>query len=183
MILLESLKTDLGGAAPSFSLPGTDGKTYSLDDFADSKALIIVFMCNHCPYVHAVIDRLIAIQNDYADRGVQVVGINSNDSSTHPDDSFENMIKFVSERGVNFPYLYDESQKVAEDFGAQCTPDIFVYDQDHALAYHGRIDDSWQDEAAVTKRELCEALDMILAGEKPSSDQNPSMGCSIKWKN
>lgn len=197
MVLLESLKINLGTPAPFFSLPATDGRRYSLSDFSGvsgvsgasgisgasgAKILIVVFMCNHCPYVRAVLDRLIAIQKDYGDLGVRIVGINSNDSSLYPDDSFENMKVLVAEKGVNFVYLYDESQEVARAYNAQCTPDIFVYDEKRLLVYHGRIDDNWKELSLVMRNELREALDALLAGKSPSSDQKPSMGCSIKWK-
>lgn len=165
-----------------FSLPATDGKTYSPSDFADAKALVVIFMCNHCPYVKAVIDRLIAIQADYANKGVQLIGINANDAGGYPEDDFEHMQQWVEEKGINFVYLHDESQEVAHAYQARCTPDIYAFDQNRKLAYHGRIDDNWQDEPAVEKRDLRDALDAILA-EKPATEaQHPSMGCSIKWK-
>lgn len=183
MTLLESLKLELGNPAIDFSLPGTDDKTHALADFAEAKVLIVIFMCNHCPYILAVLDRLIAIQADYGDKGVQLVGINANDASQYPDDNFENMKSIVEEKGINFPYLYDETQKTARAYQAQCTPDIFVYDQDRKLAYHGRVDDNWQEPEKVQKHELREALDAILGGGSiPEDDQKPSMGCSVKWK-
>jgi peroxiredoxin len=182
MVLLESFKLTLGEDAHDFSLSGTDDQTYSLDSFSDAKVLVIIFMCNHCPYVQAVLDRMIQIQADYKDKGVQFVGINSNDAENYPEDSFDGMKQVVEEKGINFPYLFDESQGVARTYQAQCTPDIYVYDQDRKLAYHGRIDDNWQEPENVTKQELREALDALVAGKKPAEDQNPSMGCSIKWK-
>jgi peroxiredoxin len=182
MTLLKSLPLPLGKDILPFSLPATDGKGYGPMDFPDAKALVIIFMCNHCPYVQAVIDRLIGIQADYADKGIQLIGINANDSDNYPEDSFEAMQEWVEERGINFPYLHDESQEVARSYQAQCTPDIYVFDQAKKLAYHGRIDDNWQEEDKVAKKELRAALDAIIAGEPAPEPQQPSMGCSIKWK-
>ncbi len=167
---------------PDFSLPGIDGKTYTLADFSDKKILVVIFMCNHCPYVQACWGRLIALQNEFGGRGVQLIGVNANDETNYPDDGFEIMKEFAKKRGHNFPYLRDESQKVAKAYGAICTPDIFAYDEKRQLAYHGRIDDNWQEPTKVTKRELAEALEALLRGEKPNQNQKPSMGCSIKWK-
>ncbi len=182
MTLLESLQLPLGTDIIDFSLPGTDDKIYSPADFADKKALVIIFMCNHCPYVQAILDRLIRFQSDYADKGVQLIGINSNESDNYPDDSFENMKKTAEERGFNFVYLHDESQEAAKAYQAQCTPDIYVFDKNRKLAYHGRLDDNWQDESAVQKQELRASLDAILNGQPVSEIQHPSMGCSIKWR-
>ncbi len=182
MALLESLPLHLGKNIIPFSLPATDGKGYGPLDFEDKKVLVVIFMCNHCPYIKATIDRMIAIQADYAEKGVQLLGINANDADDYPEDSFEAMQAWVEEKGVNFPYLRDDSQHVARAYQAQCTPDIYVFDENRKLAYHGRIDDNWKDPAAVTKQDLREALDALLAGEKVSEDQKPSMGCSIKWK-
>lgn len=182
MVLLKSLQLPMGSDVIDFNLPATDGKTYSPSDFSDKKALIIIFMCNHCPYVQAIIDRLITLQSDYADKGVQLIGINANESDNYPDDSFENMQKAVEEYGMNFVYLHDESQGVAKAYQAQCTPDIYVFNQDKKLAYHGRLDDNWQDENAVQKQDLRGALDAILSNNPVSDEQYPSMGCSIKWR-
>ena len=182
MALMYSETIPFGSPAPDFSLPGIDGKTYSLASFKDAKILVIIFMCNHCPYVQACWDRLIALQNEFGPRGVQLIGINSNDAANYPDDSFGMMKEFAKKKSHNFPYLCDESQAVAKSYGAVCTPDIFVYDEKRGLAYHGRIDDNWKESEKVTKRELAEALEWLLQGKKPSRDQNPSMGCSIKWK-
>ncbi len=182
MVLLNSKMVPLGKEAIDFDLPGTDDRNYSLDSFKDKNVLIIIFMCNHCPYVIAVLHRLIAIQNDYADEGVQLIGINPNDTVKYPDDSFENMKKIVREKNVPFPYLIDESQNIARKYDAVCTPDIYVYGEERTLLYRGRIDDNWQDESKVTKRDLWDALDAILKGSTVSQNQIPSMGCSIKWK-
>ena len=182
MTLLESLKLPMGDSIIDFNLPATDGKTYSPSDFEDKKILVIIFMCNHCPYVHAVIDRLIAIQSDYSDKGVQLIAINANDSENYPEDSFESMKDFVAERGVNFVYLHDEDQSTAKAYSAQCTPDIYMFDSSRKLVYHGRIDDNWQEESAVTKNELRDVLDAVLENRPITEKQLPTIGCSIKWK-
>ncbi len=181
MVLLESENIPMGMKAPNFSLPGVDGNMHSLADFVGKKALIVMFICNHCPYVHAVIDRIVAIQNDYADKDVALVAISANDATNYPDDSFENMKVVAEEWGVK-TYLYDEDQSVAKAYKAKCTPDMFIFDENQELVYHGRIDDNWKDESSVIKQDMREALDAIVAGEKPSEEQVPSMGCSIKWK-
>lgn len=199
MALTNSQQIPIGEKAQDFALHGIDERAYTLESFDDKKILVIVFMCNHCPYVQACWDRLIALQNEFGPRGVQFVGINSNDEAQYPDDSFAMMKEFAKQKGHNFPYLRDETQQVARAYGAVCTPDIFVYDEVRHLAYHGRIDDNWsdvksdsdprrrvgaseQEPAKVKKRELAEALDALLQGKKPSREQKPSMGCSIKWK-
>lgn len=182
MVLLKSLKLELGIPAPDFNLPGIDGRNYTLDDFAECKVLCIVFMCNHCPYVQAIIDRLIKLRNEFENEGVCFVGINPNDSENYPEDSFEKMPEYAKKWGLNFPYLRDETQEIAKKYKAQCTPDIFVYDKNKKLAYHGRIDDNWQDVDKVKEHELKNALKNLIEGKSVSKEQNPSMGCSIKWK-
>ncbi|MFQ5899976.1 MAG: thioredoxin family protein [Thermodesulfobacteriota bacterium] len=182
MALLKSQMVPLGTPAHDFSLLGIDDKNYSLDSFKEKKVMVIIFMCNHCPYVKAVFKRLIDLQNDYKKKGVQIVGINSNEALNYPEDSFENMKKIAQEKGISFPYLRDETQEVARAYDAVCTPDIYVYGPERKLVYRGRIDDNWQDERAVTKRDLREAVDAILQGEAAPEEQHPSMGCSIKWK-
>ncbi|HEX3695071.1 MAG TPA: thioredoxin family protein [Polyangia bacterium] len=172
----------LGAACPSFSLPGVDGRAYALSDFAASPVLVVMFICNHCPYVKAVEDRLIHLERTYGPRGVQLVGVSSNDAATYPDDSLDKLAARWRDKEYGFPYLHDETQDVARAFGAVCTPDIFVYDRDRLLAYRGRIDDSWKDESKVTRRELAAALDALLGGARPAAEQRPSMGCSIKWR-
>ncbi|MBI5755221.1 thioredoxin family protein, partial [Candidatus Peregrinibacteria bacterium] len=168
--------------AQPFKLPGVDGKHYSLEDFSDKNILVIIFMCNHCPYVKAVIDRIIEIDRDYAGQGVQMVGINSNEDVTYPDDSFDAMKVFAKKKKIRFPYLRDESQEVAHSYDAVCTPDIFVYDTKRTLVYRGRIDDNWQDVSKTTSHDLRDALSALISGKKPAEHQHPSMGCSIKWK-
>jgi peroxiredoxin len=173
---------NLGFACPDFRLPATDGKTYARDDFAASSVLVVMFICNHCPYVKAVEDRLLALVQAYTPKGVQFAGIGSNDAATYPEDSFDRLRERWELKKYGFPYLYDEAQDVAHAFDAVCTPDIFVYDRDRRLAYRGRIDDSWKDPDKVTRRDLAAALDALLEGKKPSPEQLPSLGCSIKWK-
>jgi peroxiredoxin len=182
MALMHSTMVPLGESARAFSLPGVDGKQYSLDSFKDRRILVIIFMCNHCPYVKAVFSRLIDLQNQMGDQGVQLVGINSNDASRYPDDSFDSMKKIAEELKIPFPYLFDATQETARAYDAVCTPDIYVYGEERTLLYRGRIDDNWEHPEKVTKRDLKEAIDAALAGEIISEEQIPSMGCSIKWK-
>ena len=182
MALLESTMVPLRTIAHDFKLDGTDGKTYSLNCFANKKVLVIVFMCNHCPYVKAVLERLISLQNQFISHGVQFVGINSNDVIKYPDDSLENMAIIAKEKGFSFPYLIDPSQRIARAYNAVCTPDLYVYGKDRKLAYRGRIDDNWEHPKKVTQQDLKLALENILAGQLVAKEQIPSMGCSIKWK-
>lgn len=182
MVLLHSEKTRLGTPAPDFSLASVDAKKYTLASFVGKKALVIMFICNHCPYVKAIEDRIIQLERDYSVKGVQLVGICSNDPTDYPDDSPANLKKRWQEKDYRFPYLLDESQAVAKSYGAVCTPDIFVYDEKQLLAYRGQLDNNWQEPSKVTRHDLREALDELLAGRKPASVQNPSMGCSIKWR-
>ena len=182
MVKTASTMLQLGTKAPEFSLPNVDGSIVSLADFADRKGLLVVFMCNHCPYVKAVLSRLIDLQNQMADRGVQLVGINSNDASRYPDDSFDNMKKIAEEMKIPFPYLFDATQEIARAYDAVCTPDIYVYGEERTLLYRGRIDDNWERPERVAQRDLKDAIDAALAENKISEEQIPSMGCSIKWK-
>lgn len=185
MALAYSEKGELGDRASEFELLGTDDRRHALADFGACKALVLVFMCNHCPYVKAVRERINRLAHETAPLGAQVVGINSNDSARYPADSFVAMKKESTEQGYVFPYLWDETQTVARAFGAVCTPDFYVYRNDGAsgfsLQYRGRLDDSWKDESAVTRRDLRAAVDAILSGAEPDRDQIASMGCSIKW--
>ena len=179
---IESKEIELGSSCPPFRLPSVAGGTVAVEDFKDVPVFGVFFSCNHCPYAKAVEGRLIELDKDYRDRGFRFVVISVNDAASYPEDSFENMKKRASERGYPFPYLYNEDQSVARAFGAVCTPDLYVFDQSRKLAYHGRLDDSPMDAAKVKRRELREAVDALLAGKKPSPAQNPSIGCSIKWK-
>jgi peroxiredoxin len=185
MALTYSKQEELGKMAPDFALKGADGKTYRLLDFKDAKAIVVVFMCNHCPYVIATQGRINALAKEYGPRGVKVIGINSNDVEEYPEDSLEEMTKRSREQGFVFPYLWDETQEVAKAYDAACTPDPYVFERtgnQFVMRYHGRIDDNWKDEKAVTRRELAEALDAVLAGKPVNPDQKPAMGCNIKWK-
>jgi peroxiredoxin len=179
---IETPPASLGTPCPGFRLPGVDGKTYDRSDFDRADVLVVMFICNHCPYVKAVEDRLIRLAREYGPRGAAFVGICSNDAVTYPDDAFDKLAERWRIKSYGFPYLHDEQQDVAHAFGAVCTPDIFVYDRQRQLAYRGRIDDSWKDEAKVTRRELGDAVEALLGGGRPAPEQRPSMGCSIKWK-
>lgn len=182
MALTPSNMVPLGATAPDFSLPEPrTGKMISKSDF-DGKPLLVMFICNHCPYVKAVNGRLVRLAQDYEDASLGIVAICSNDPERYPADNFEAMKERAEELGYPFPYLQDESQEVAEAYGAECTPDFFLYDRHRNLFYRGRLDDNWKDAAAVTRHELRMAIDAALEGAEPPASQEPSMGCSIKWK-
>jgi peroxiredoxin len=172
----------IGSLAPDFNLPGVDGKKYSLASFADKKALIVIFSCNHCPYVQAYEGRIKQIQSDYATKCVSVVAINSNEDTGYPEDSFENMKNRATEQKLNFPYLRDEDQSVAREYDATHTPEIFLFDKDRKLAFHGKIDDNWQEPNRVQNHYLRNALDELLAGKEISVPETFTIGCTIKWK-
>jgi len=167
--------------APQFDLPGVDGQNHSLDSYGEAEALVLVQSCNHCPYVQAWEGRLSAIARDFADRGVRVVAVNSNDVSSHPEDSFEEMQMRASAEGFAFDYLYDEPQAVARALGAERTPEVFVYDRDRQLVYHGAIDDS-REEDGVSQQYLRDALAAVLSGQEPPLSETPAVGCTVKWK-
>jgi peroxiredoxin len=171
----------LGTEAPVFDLPGVDGKTHSLDDYANADALALVQSCNHCPYVQAWEGRMKEIQRDYADRGFRLVAISSNDAERYPADSLDEMKARAEREGFNFDYLYDESQSIARAVGPEPTPEVFLFDRDRRLVYHGAIDDS-RDDRAVTRHYLRDALDAIFAGEEPPVAETPAPGCTVKWK-
>lgn len=179
---VESNFLNLNSPLIDFSLKATDGKTYSTSDFSDKDVLIIAFICNHCPYVKAITGRLVDLQENFKDKGVQILAINSNDPETYEEDSFEKMKEFANERNFNFPYLVDESQDVARNYDAQCTPDIYVYGKERILKYRGRIDDNWKEEDKVTSKDLEKAIELLLDGKEIDFKQIPSIGCSIKWK-
>lgn len=172
----------LGVACPEFTLPATDGKKYSLKDFKKGAPFVVMFICNHCPYVKAIEDRLIELGRDLKTRGVPIVAICSNDANAYPDDSFAELKKRAESMNYPFPYLHDELQVVAKSFGAVCTPDFFVYNKQSQLAYRGRLDDSWKEPTKVTRRELLQAVDDLLVSDEFPKVQMSSMGCSIKWK-
>jgi peroxiredoxin len=182
MALTENRDIPLGTACPDFRLRSVDGKTFARDDFREHPTLVVMFICNHCPYVQAVEDRIVALAREYGPRGVQVVGICSNDPTDYPDDGPPNLLRRWREKGYGFPYLVDETQDVARAFGAVCTPDVYVFDRERRLAYHGRIDDNWKEPAKVKRRELAAALDAVIDGRRPAGEQLHSIGCSIKWR-
>ena len=182
MVLLESkitLKT--GDSAPDFSLKGIDDEIHSLESYAKNKGLLVIFMCNHCPYVKAKVDAMKQIHDKF-NENIAMVGINSNDSIEYPDDSFENMKKIANENGMKFDYLVDDKQDVAKRYGAVCTPDPFLFDEDRKLIFHGRIDNAMNPDATATENIMQNNLKKFLAGEKIEKDFDPSIGCSIKWK-
>jgi peroxiredoxin len=173
----------LGTKAPDFALVNVDGRTVSLQDFSDAPALVVIFMCNHCPFVKHLADALARFAAEYMAKRVAVVGINSNDVANYPADSPEQMVREAEERGYQFPYLYDETQEVAKAYRAACTPDFYLFDRDRRLVYRGQFDDSRPDSGKpITGADLRSAVDAVLAGKKPSHEQRPSIGCNIKWK-
>ena len=189
MAVTESTMMELGRRAPSFTLPAANpdvdnrgNDTRSLDDYDDAEALVVVFMCNHCPYVKHLEDELVAAAREYQDRGVQFLGICSNDAENYPDDSFDNMAKRAQAKDYPFPYLQDESQEVAQAYEAACTPDFYVFDADRELAYRGRFDETRPDGGEPHGGDLRQALDELLEAGEVKMDQHPSMGCNIKWK-
>jgi peroxiredoxin len=171
----------LATEAPTFDLPGTDGANHSLDDYAGVPALAVVWSCNHCPYVQAWEGRMVELQREYGDRGFRLVAINSNDADSYPEDSFEEMQKRAEQQGFNFDYLYDEEQSVLRAYGAERTPEVFLFDANRKLVYHGAIDDS-RDESDVKQRYLRDAIEAVLAGEEPAVRETPAVGCSVKWR-
>ena len=173
----------LGTTAPDFKLPDTGGKTVSPASFKDAPALLVIFMCNHCPYVIHIRAGLAQLARDYSPRGVAIVGINSNDVANYPADSPANMKDEVKTAGYIFPYLYDETQAVAKKYRAACTPDFFLFDRDHRLVYRGQFDASRPGNGIpVTGKDLRAALDAVLAGKTVSEKQTASIGCNIKWQ-
>jgi len=174
---------DFGWQAPAFRLPATDGKTYALDELRGPKGTLVMFICNHCPYVQAVLDRVIRDARDLAALGVATLAISSNDATAYPEDSFERMAEAASAHGFPFPYLYDESQEVAHRYGAVCTPDFFGFDAALGLQYRGRLDASGKNPAPPgARRDLFEAMKAVAETGRGPADQVPSVGCSIKWK-
>ena len=172
----------IGDALPDFELKGTDEKFYSPELYNDKKILVVIFSCNHCPYVQAYEDRMTAIQQKFQESGVQLLAINSNDDTGYPDDSFKNMKKRAASKNFNFPYLRDEDQSAAQKFDATHTPEIFVFNEKRKLAYHGKIDDNWKEPERVREKYLENALDQILKGEEVAIPETFSIGCTIKWK-
>ena len=183
MVSLQTPVCDFGLPAIDFSLPGVDGKLWTLESCRGERGLLVMFICNHCPYVKAVLDRIVRDAAELQAAGVNSVAIMSNDPSEYPEDSFDNMVRVASEAGFSFPYLYDESQAVAKAYGAVCTPDFFGYNADLKLQYRGRLDDSRKEAAAPdVRRDLFEAMRQVAESGQGPAEQIPSMGCSIKWR-
>jgi peroxiredoxin len=177
---METLK--IGAIAPDFNLPGIDGNTYSLNHFQGNLGFVIIFSCNHCPYVRAYEERIKKIQSDYSNKGVSIIAINSNDSDQYEDDSFENMKKRGAEMSFNFPYLRDEDQSVAAAYGATHTPEIFLFNNQKRLVFHGKIYDNWKEETKVVSTYLRDAIEELILGQEISVPETFTIGCTIKWK-
>lgn len=173
----------LGTNAPDFSLPDTEGNIVSLGDFSGKPGLLVIVMCNHCPFVKHIRNELTALGRNYLSKGIAIVGINSNDVENYPEDAPEKMAEEVIEAGYTFPYLYDESQEVAKSYHAACTPDFFLFDDKQQLYYRGQLDDSRPgNNIPVTGQDLRTAIDALLTGRSAPAEQKPSIGCNIKWK-
>jgi len=183
MVLTPSTMLPLGTEAPDFSLVNVDGRTVSLADFSDASALLVMFICNHCPYVKHLADAVAKFASEQQARGLAVVGINSNDVGNYPADSPEQMVAEAENRGYTFPYLYDETQAVAKAYRAACTPEFYLFDKDRRLVYRGQFDSSRPGNGVpITGQDLGAAIDAVLAGRAPATEQQASMGCNIKWK-
>ena len=172
----------IGQAAPDFDLPGVDGKRYTLASFREAKVLVVVFSCNHCPYVVGSEDRVLAFYRDFIPRGMAMVAINANETAGHPMDSFDHMIQHAKDKKLPFPYLRDENQNIARAYGALRTPHFYVFDSQRKLGYTGRMDDNPREVAKATTHELRDAMEAILAGRKPPVDMTNPIGCNVKWK-
>lgn len=172
---------EIGDRAPDFSLPAVDGKTYSLEDFTGNEALVIVFSCNHCPFVIGSEDRMNAFATDYASRGVAMISISSNETENHPEDSFEHMVTRASEKNFTFVYARDKDQSVAQAYGALRTPHYYLFDKDHRLRYTGRMDDDPRDASNARTHELRDATDAVLGGMAVAVEMTNPIGCNVKW--
>ncbi len=175
-------KLEIGQHAPDFCLPGVDGKDHSLAHYRDRKVVVVMFTCNHCPYVQAYEDRLIALQREYAAKRVQLIAINANDAAGYPEDSFDNMVRRAQKKQFNFPYLRDDTQRVARSFGAEYTPEVFVLNPKFELRYVGRVDDNWQNPDKTKSHNLRDAIEAVLAHKKIENPITHAIGCTIKWK-
>ncbi|QDS87633.1 Putative peroxiredoxin [Rosistilla ulvae] len=183
MVRTASTMLPLGTQAPSFSLPDTDGKLVSPSDFTNSRGLLVIFLCNHCPYVKHVAPELARLTAEYAAKGVATIGISSNDADAYPDDSPAKMVEEKAAQGYEFPYLYDADQSVAKAYHAACTPDFFLFDDKHRLVYRGQLDDSRpKNDVELSGSDLRDALDAVLSSAAVPEPQKPSIGCNIKWK-
>ena len=182
MVLLESqIKLKAGDKAPDFELLGIDDKNHRLGEYSNYHGILIIFMCNHCPYVKAKFEAFNELYEKFGDK-IAIVGINSNDSTEYPEDSFENMKKTAKEKGMKFDYLIDENQEIAKKYGAMCTPDPFLFNKGSKLVFHGRIDNAMKPDALATEKTMIKNIEKMLAGQKIEKDFDPSIGCSIKWK-
>lgn len=181
MVLLESILIKLGTTMPDFNLKDPNGTSYKGADLFGERGLLVIFTCNHCPYAIAVWPRLLRLAKYAKAMKINAVAINPNINPAYPADAPDKMIEKIAELGIDFPYLVDETQETARTFKAQCTPDIYLFNKDKKLTYHGRIDDNWQDESKVTREELKEALNNMATGQALDPVQRPTMGCSIKW--
>jgi peroxiredoxin len=182
MVLLESSARESNFSCPDFTLNSVEDKTYKLADFSNSKALLVAFICNHCPYVKAIENRIINLRKNFSPRDLSIVAICSNDADKYPDDSKEKLYERWLKLNYDFPYLIDNDQTIAKAFDAVCTPDFFLFDQQRKLFYRGQLDNNWQHEEQVTRHDLVQALKALLAGKEAPLEQIPSRGCSIKWK-
>ncbi|MHB1141604.1 MAG: thioredoxin family protein [Sulfuricaulis sp.] len=182
MVRTETPVCDFGLPAPDFRLPGVDGKVWTPNEARGNNGLLVMFICNHCPYVKSVRDRIIRDARELKDHGINTVAIMSNDPADYPEDSFDNMKQVAQELNFPFPYLYDETQEVAKAYGAVCTPDFFGYNKDLRLQYRGRLDESRKEAVPDARRDLFEAMKQVAQTGQGPKDQIPSMGCSIKWK-
>ena len=175
-------KLEIGQRAPDFVLPGVDGKDHALAKFKGKRVVVVVFTCNHCPYVQAYEERLLSLQRMFAPRGVQFIAINANDSGGYPEDGFDNMVKRATRRSYNFPYLRDETQRIAQAYGARYTPEAFVLNSRFRVRYIGRIDDNWQHPAKIKSHDLRSAIEAVLAHKKVENPVTHAIGSTIKWK-
>lgn len=183
MALTESKMMKLGTVAPTFKLTDTvSGNTLQLDELKSDQATVVVFICNHCPYVHHINSKLVEVARNYQKKGVSFIAISSNDVEKYPADAPDRMAQVADKENYPFPYLFDESQEVAKAYGAECTPDFFVFDGSLRCAYRGRFDETRPNKGEATGKDLTKALDTLLRGQSPTTDQFPSMGCGIKWK-
>jgi peroxiredoxin len=179
---VQSRMIELGSAAPAFALPDPSGQVWALDKIAGEKPVLVVFICNHCPYVVHIADAFAAFAREYQDKGLAVVAISANDVRAYPQDGPAKMAEFARQHAFSFPYLYNETQETARAYAAACTPDLFLFDKDRRLAYRGQFDATRPGRGTPTGADLRAAADAVLAGRAPSADQKPSVGCSIKWK-
>ena len=182
MVLLESqVKLKAGDSAPDFELLGIDDKKHNLSEYKEYQGILIIFMCNHCPYVKAKFEAFNELYEKFGDK-VAIIGINSNDSTDYPEDSFENMKKTAKEKGLKFDYLVDETQEIAKKYGGMCTPDPYLFNKDGNLVFHGRIDNAMKPDDTATEKTMIINIEKMLSKEKIEPDFDPSIGCSIKWK-